>query len=73
MNLSVEQRLTDFANKLMDQNRQVRGGMDWGFGTGTCMLRYTEWLAIRDLLYRTENSTQHSVIIYIRKDLKNNG
>ena len=28
------------------------GGMDWGFGIGICTLRYVEWLANRDLLYK---------------------
>ena len=45
-----------------------QGGMDWGFGIGICALWHMEWLAIGDLLYRTENSTQYSVIIYVGKE-----
>ena len=44
------------------------GGMDWEFGIGIGTLRYMEWLANKDLLYSTENSTQYSVIIYVRKE-----
>ena len=29
------------------------GGMDWGFGIGICTLRFVEWLANRDLPYRS--------------------
>ena len=43
-------------------------GMDWGFGIGTCTLRSMEGLANRDLLYRTQNSTQCSVIVYVSKE-----
>ena len=43
------------------------GGKDWGFGSGTCTLRYMEWLAYRNL-YSTENSTQCSVIICVGKE-----
>ena len=42
--------------------------MDWGFGVGICTLRYTEQLANEGLLYSTENSTQYSTIIYVRKE-----
>ena len=49
------------------------GGMDWGSGTGIGTLRYMEWLANGDQLYSTENSTQYSVIIYMGKNLKENG
>ena len=44
------------------------GGMDWGFGTGMCTLKYMEWLAHRDKLYSTGNSTRYSVIIYLGKE-----
>ena len=47
---------------------QGRGGMDHGFGFGICTLRYMEWLASGDLLYNTENSTQHFLIIYLGKE-----
>ena len=49
------------------QVREV-GGMDWGFRTGICTLRYMEWLANGDLLDSTENSTQYSVISYVGKE-----
>ena len=48
-------------------------GMDWGFGIGICTLRYMEGLAIGDLLYSTENSTQCPVIIYVGKESERNG
>ena len=41
--------------------------MDLGFEIGICTLRYMEWLANRNLVYSTENSTQYSVIIYVGK------
>ena len=41
--------------------------MDWGFGISICTLRYVEWLANRDLLYSTEDSTQYSMIIHVGK------
>ena len=44
------------------------GGRDCGFGIGTCTLRYMEWLANRDLLYSTGNSTQYSVMVYMGKE-----
>ena len=44
------------------------GGMDWEFGTGICILWYMEWMVNRDLLYRTGNSTQYSVITCIVKE-----
>ena len=42
-----------------------------GFGIGICTLIGThsmEWLTNGDLLYSKENSTQYSVIIYVRKE-----
>ena len=42
--------------------------MDWGFVIGVCTLKYVEQLAKGDLLYRTENPTQYSVIIYMGKE-----
>jgi len=42
--------------------------MDWGFGIGTCTLRYMECLVNRDLLYSTENYTQYSVMIHMGKE-----
>ena len=44
------------------------GEMDWGFGTGICILWYMERLTNRNLLYSTVNSIQWSVIIYIGKE-----
>ena len=52
------------------QSRQVRGGMDWGFGIGICTLWYMEWLAIRDLPFSTGNSMQCSVIICVIKEFE---
>ena len=43
-------------------------GVDWGFGTGICTLRYMEWLVKGDLLYGTEISTQYPVTIYVGKE-----
>ena len=44
------------------------GEVGRGVGIGVCTLWYTEWLAIRDLLYSTENSTQDSVTIFVGKE-----
>ena len=46
------------------------GGVDWGFGTGICTLRYMERLANGDLLHSIENSTQNSAMIYVGKNSK---
>ena len=50
--------------------KMTGGGVQDGleFGISICTLRYMEWLANTDLLYSTENSTQYSVIIYMRKE-----
>ena len=62
-------RLTDFEKLMATKGyRWSGGGMEWGFGTGICTLRYMEQLANRDLLYSTGNSTQYSVIIYVGKN-----
>ena len=45
-------------------------GVDWRFWIGICTLRYVEWLANRDLLYSTGKSTQHFVIMYVRKEFE---
>ena len=42
--------------------------MDWGIWISLYTLRYIEWLANRNLLQNTRNSTQYSVIIDVRKD-----
>ena len=39
-----------------------------GVGIGIFIQLYMEWLANGDLLYSTGNSTQYSVIIYVRKE-----
>ena len=36
-------------------------------------LWYTEWLANRDLLYRTGTSTQYSVTVYLGKESEKEG
>ena len=68
MHLFAEQKQTE---KLMvtkgDRGRGAGERDVQGFGTGSCTLRYTEPLTSRDLLYRTENSTQHSVILHVGK------
>ena len=52
-------------------------GAGWEGGTGglggICSLRYMEWLPTGDLLFSTENSTQHSMAIYWEKNLRENG
>ena len=45
-----------------------QGGMDWGFGIGTCTLRYTEWLENQDLLCSTKDSAQYSVVTCMGKE-----
>ena len=46
----------------------VAGEIDWGFGIGTCTLRYMELMVSGALLHSTENSTQYSVIIDVGKE-----
>ena len=43
-------------------------GMEWEFGVSRCKLLYIEWIINKDLLYSTGNSTQYSVITYMRKE-----
>ena len=51
MNLFAEQKQTHrLKNMVTKGDRLWEGGMDWGFGTGICTLRYMEPLANRDLL-----------------------
>ena len=58
------------------KNLWLPKGTGWGRGRDgvwvwdwhTCTLRYMEQLAKGDLLYSTENSAQHSVIIYVGKN-----
>ena len=61
MNLFAEQKQIHKLWKTYGYQK-VRG-IDQGFGTGICTLRYIEQLANGDLQYSTENSTQYSVII----------
>ena len=70
MNLLAEQKQTQRLWKTYGYQRgqMVMKGMDWGFGIGICILWYMEWLANGDLVCRTENTTQYSVIIYIGKE-----
>lgn len=47
-------------------------GMDWDFRTAMCTLLYMEWMVKGTCCiaqaYSTRDSTQHSVITYMRKE-----
>ena len=67
--LQNRNRFTDIVKLMVtNEDRWDGGGMDWGFGLSMYTLRDTEWLANGDLLYRTETSTQYSVMIFVGKD-----
>lgn len=66
MNLSAAE-IDSWTEKLSYQRGQV-GGVDGGFGTGTCILRNMGRLANRELRYSTENSAQPSVVICVEKE-----
>ena len=62
-------RLTDFEKLTITKgDRWEWGAMDRGFGIHICTLWYMERLASVDLLYSTENSTHHTVIICVGKE-----
>ena len=69
MNVQNRIRFTGLENKFMVSGR--RGRMGEGivreFGKVMYMLLYSKWIINKDLLYRTGNSTQYSVITYMRK------
>ena len=61
-------RIMDIENRLLvAKGEGVRRGMEWETGVSRCKLLYIEWITIKDLLYSTGNSTQYSVITYLRK------
>ena len=49
------------------------GEMDWQFVIGVCTLLYMEWMANRDLLNSTGNSTQYPAMTYLGKESEING
>ena len=45
MNLAGQKqthRFTDFENFMVTEGDRCGGGMDWGLGTGICILKYME-------------------------------
>ena len=70
MNLFTNRnRLTDIENKLMVTKGEMwRGGINQELGIKIYTLLYIKWIIKKDLLYSTGNSTQYSVITYIRKE-----
>ena len=44
------------------------GGINWEFGINVYTLLYIKYIINKDLLYRTGNSTQYSVITYMGKE-----
>ena len=46
------------------------GGINWEIGIDIYTLLYTKQITNKDLLYSTGNSTQYSVMAYMRKESK---
>ena len=46
------------------------GGINWEIGIDIYTLLYIKYITNKDLLYGTGNSTQYSVMTYIRKESK---
>ena len=53
---------------MVTKGERWREGLDWGVRTGICTLLYVQQMVNGELLYRTGNSTQYSVITYMEKE-----
>ena len=51
----------------------IRGGIRWEIGTDIYTLQYIKQVTNKNPLYSTGNSTQYSVMVYIRKEYKKSG
>ena len=66
-------KLTVLKNRLIitiGDGEGRRGGIDWEFGINIYRRLYIRQITNKDLLYSTGNSTQYSVITYMRKESK---
>ena len=73
MNLFTKQKqtLTDLENTLMVTKGEMwGGGINQVLGMNIQTLLYIRQITNKDLLYSTGNSTQYSVITYMRKESK---
>ena len=69
MNLFTKQKQTDIENKLMfTKGVMLGGGVNQEFRINIHTLLYIRQTTNKDLLYSTGNSTQYSVITYMRKE-----
>ena len=70
MNLFTNRnRLTDIENKLMVTKGEMwRGGVNQELGINIHTPLYIRQITNKNLLYSTGNSTQYSVITYMRKE-----
>ena len=55
MNLSIEKKLMDLENRLVDAKGEGESGMDWESVVNRCKLLPLEWISIEILLYSTGN------------------
>ena len=69
MNLFTKQKQTDIENKLMfTKGVMLGGGVNQEFRINIHTLLYIRQITNKNLLYSTGNSTQYSVITYMRKE-----
>ena len=60
--------LGGFANLWLPKGKRGGGGINWEFGINIHTLLYIKQKINKDILYSTGNSTQYSVITYVRKE-----
>ena len=57
-------------NLWLPKGKHRGGGINQELGMNIHTLLYIRWIANKDLLYSTGNSTQYSVMTYMRKESK---
>ena len=69
MNLFTKQKQSHRCRKqIYGYWGEKEGGINWEIGIDIYTLLYTKQITNKDLLYGTGNSTQYSVMIYMRKE-----
>ena len=67
MNLFTKQKHSETENKLMVTKEKGGGGISQEFEINIDTLLYIKQIINKDLLQSTGNSTQYSVVTYLRK------
>ena len=55
---------------MVTKRETLLGGINQKLKMNICTLQYIRWITNKDILYSTGNSTQYSVIAYMRKESK---